>query len=463
MSNVDEKNSIQKHIAATLRDVAKQYSIQRTPPIYCVSCRLRVPETKDIEAKLRDVSEKYNSLCDFWDPEAAPEYPTLLREFCTLSLFGIDCYAKPSDSWNKSLPGQISDMFDGLVVREGEETIGQGPQEDSEEKPPIKKSAIKKNSRPTNRLPDTPEVREFLLKHPEFAPIKNEYVVGGFSNDDGNLVFDAPKSYVTPNSDYLNIPPWGSSRYAVIQLLAYLDPYSENESKKKTFQSKYDAISHKWWGEPLPSDSHLRSMETGSIDKLLFDLRKTGNEVLYLEPPPGGPCWLLNKEASQRFDRRIKKHFTCAGGKKRQREKRPIIGYLVAYKPAPHVISKLPFKEMVRMVLNGSRKGHAELYPDDPFTDNRIEKAIPLVAIRNLEKINAITNDHVRAWFLADPLSLAITPEKVATYVIEHPPEIPHDYSPDGGYARRREAFFDRYDPDEGMFWEHYWDYESDE
>jgi hypothetical protein len=312
--------------------------------------------------------------------------------------------------------------------------------------------------RPKHRLPDTREVREFLEKHPEFAPPKNEHVVRGFSNDDGNLVFNAPKSYLIPRPK--KIPPWGSDRSAVMALLTYLDPYSENEEKKKTFLRKYEAISHKWWGERLAADSPLARMDAGSIDKLLFDVRKAGNEVLYMEPPPAGPCWLLNEEASERLDRRIKKHFKWAGGKKRQGEKRRVIGYLVAYKPAPHVIDKWPFIEMVKRVLK--MQFGAARFPDDPFTDYMIEKAIVRLAVRNPEKINGITNAYVRAAVLENPLSLTITLEMIAGFVREHP-GVNHDYSEDGGYEMRRRAFFDKYDPDEGCFWDHYWDYESDD
>jgi hypothetical protein len=124
---VDEKNNLQKQIDAMLRDVAKQYRILRIPPIYCDCCRLRIPETKAIAVTLRDLAEKYGSLCDCYDPEAPPEYPKLLREFCSSSLYEVDCHSKPSDPCKESLSGEISSIFNGLVVREGEETIGEDP------------------------------------------------------------------------------------------------------------------------------------------------------------------------------------------------------------------------------------------------------------------------------------------------------------------------------------------------
>jgi hypothetical protein len=351
-------------------------------------------------------------------------YLEALWNICLPGLCGKNC----AESWKESdLSEDISELFANLVARRGMEAVGEGSQSnDADEwRLPIEKnktSASKVNTRFKNRLPDTLEVREFLEKHPEFAPSKKkkqEHVVRGSSNEDGYRVFKAPKSFYAPNP-HLIIPPWSRDRETVMSLLAYLDSYSENQEKKQRFQSVYDAISHRWWQEPLPIDSPLRRMKSGSIDKLMFDIRNKGDEVLYLTPTPFGPRWSLRRAARDRIRRRFEKHFDLPRKiEMASREKKCFVGYLAADMPAPRIMDEKPFIKIVKMVLH---KWHLDsAYPDYPYTEAIIAKAIPLVAILKLRRITKITNDSIRAYFLRDALSRAVFPEEVALFLRDHP------------------------------------------
>ena len=332
------------------------------PPICCPRCDKEIPGKEEISS-IRDLLKECGIFLKQGDGERAREALESLQYVCLFPLYGEGCatVSRASQSEDDDLTSDIDKLFEGLVARSGR---------------------------------DASLVRLQLL------------------NYDKHRVFEALESHNTPEP----IPSWGLDSSSVLELLRYLDPYSEDLRTKKRLLCVYDAISEQWWRRPVPADSPLREIDTADVEKLMFAIREKGNEVLYFEPPPGGPCWLLKRDASDKIDHRFKKHVNLNLSDKTRRQ---AIGYLVAPMPAPRLLEEEPFIRIVKMVL---RLWHPEIASaKNPITDNVIRKAIRLIGLQNLKKISQIPKNAIREYCFTNPSSLAINPDEVAFFLGKHP------------------------------------------
>jgi hypothetical protein len=331
------------------------------PPDYCRRCNKEIPGKEEISS-IRDLLKHCGTLLKQGDAETAREALESLENICLSRLHGEECavVSRVSQSEDNDLTADLDELFEGLVARAGR---------------------------------DAGLARLQLLDYHK------------------HRVFKAPESQNTADQ----IPPWGLDSWAVLELLKYLDPYSEDKKTQKKLLCVYDAISERWWRRPLPTDSPLREMDAASVEKLVFAIREKGNEILDYKAPPAGPCWLLRRDASHKVDRRFLKH---ANLKLSEKTRRQAIGYLVAPMPAPHLLEEGPFIRIVKILLHW---WHPETAPaNNPSIDDRIRKTIRLIALQNLKKIIQIPEIAIRYYLFKNLPSLSIHPDEVSFFLGKH-------------------------------------------
>jgi hypothetical protein len=357
------------------------------PPVYCPRCDKEIPDKEEISS-IRDLLKECGIFLKQGDAERAREALESLQYVCLFPLYEEECatVSRASQSEDNGLMTDIDKLFEGLVARAGEEAEGQASECRGEDEC---HSSIESIKSPAMGL-----VRLQLLDYQE------------------HRVFEAPKSHNTADQ----IPPWGLDSWSVLGLLTYLDPYSEDQRTRRRLQCISDAISERWWRRRLPADSPLREMDAANIEKLMFAIKEKGNEVLYFEPPPAGPCWLLRRDASDKIDHRFLKYVKLILSDKTRRQ---AIGYLVAPMPARRLLEEGPFIRIVKMVLS---LRHPEIASaKNPITDDVIRKAIRLIGLQNLKKISQIPKNAIREYCFTNPSSLAIDPGNVASFLGENP------------------------------------------
>ncbi len=354
------------------------------PPTYCPQCNKEIPDKEEVSS-IRDLLKQCGTLLKEGDAERAKEALESIQNVSFSHLYGKNCAVFSRSSGNEEaddLTSDIDNLFEGLVVRSRR---------------------------------DTSVVRLQLLYYHKY------------------LIFESPES---PNrADH--IPPWGLDSLSVLELLRYLDPYSEDLRTKKRLLCVYDAIRERWWRRRVPADSPLREMDAADVEKLMFAIMEKGNEVLYFEPPPAAPCWLPNDEASAKINRRFLKHANANGSDKTRRQ---AIGYLEAPIPAPRLLEEGPFIRIVEMVLN-------LWYPEmasakNPINADVICKAIRLVGLQRLKNISQIPENAIREFCFTIPFSLAIEPGDIALFLGTHPDMRLTDYD------NEIRALLDEFDPE---------------
>jgi len=357
------------------------------PPDYCRRCGKEIPATEEISS-IRDLLKRCGILLMEGDAETAREALESLEYVCLARLYGEECtvVSRDSQSEDNDLTTDLDKLFEELALRAGGEAEGQASPRRSQDKRGSPIGSVKK---------------------PEMGLVRLQFL-----NYQKHRVFEVPESHNTADQ----IPPWGLDSWVVLEFLNYLDPYSEDQRTKNRLQCVYDAISERWWRCPVPADSPLREMDAASVEKLMFAIREKGNEIFYYQPPPAGPCCLLRSDASDKVHRRFLKHVNLNLSDKTRRQ---AIGYLVAPMPAPRLLEEGPFIKIVKMVL---RWWHPETAPaHNPLTDDVIRKAIRLIALQNLTKINQIPAIAIREYSSKNLSSFAIKPDEVARFLDKHP------------------------------------------
>jgi hypothetical protein len=333
------------------------------PPTYCPQCDREIPDKGEISS-IRDLLKQCGILLKQGDAERARDALESVQNVSFSHLYGKNCAVFSRVLGNEEpddLTSDIDNLFEGLVARSGR---------------------------------DASLVRLQLL------------------NYDKRRLFEAPESHNTPEP----IPSWGLDSSSVLELLRYLDPYSEDLRTKKRLLCVYDAISERWWKRPVPADSPLREIDAADVEKLMFGIKEKGNEVLYFEPPPGGPRWLLKRDASDKIDHRLKKHVNLNLSDKRRGQ---AIGYLVAPMLAPRLLEEGPFIRIVKMVLH---LWHPEMVSaKNPITDDVIRKAIRLFGVQKLKHISQIPENATIEFHFTNPSSLAMDPGDIAFFLGKHP------------------------------------------